>query len=438
MPDYLTQRNGHWQFVRRVPQDYADLDKRGIVKQSTGVEIVRDKRGARAAGIARELNRELEAYWRGLAQGRGQEATDRYMEAQHRARVLGFDYVEASGFAGRSTLEVLERLERLVDKSGVLTPDQGAQIALLGIEKKPSVRLGEVFLKFEHYTRLDVRDMSPNQLKRWKNGYLLAITDFNKVVGDKRLDELTHTDIRDYVEWLEGRVEEGKLIPKSANKLIGQCSKMFKTINLKLRLGLPDLFAGQRLQGGAYVQRPAYAIDFVQKNILADGALMGLNEEARRVLFLMADTGLRLTEAANLNAKTIHLDATIPYIEILPDGRRVKTEDSIRQIPLVGTALAAMKLQPKGFPRYVDKSASLSALVNKYLLEKSLRPTLKHSAYSLRHTFKDRLTAAKCQDSMIEGLMGHADDHPKYGSGPSLDLKLEVLQAIAFKPPATL
>jgi integrase len=165
---------------------------------------------------------------------------------------------------------------------------------------------------------------------------------------------------------------------------------------------------------------------------------MDLNEEARRVLLLMADTGLRLTEAANLNKGTIHLDCDIPYIEVLPDGRRAKTEDSIRQIPLVGTALAAMKLQPQGFPRYVDKGASLSALVNKYLLEKGLRPTLKHSAYSLRHTFKDRLTAAKCQDSMIESLMGHSDDHPKYGAGPALDLKLEVLQAISFTPPATL
>jgi hypothetical protein len=142
--------------------------------------------------------------------------------------------------------------------------------------------------------------------------------------------------------------------------------------------------------------------------------------------------------AARLKANTIHLDCEIPYIEVLPDGRRVKTEDSIRQVPLVGCALAAMKLQPKGFPRYLDKGASLSALVNKYLLEKGLRPTPKHSAYSLRHTFKDRLIAAECQDSMIEGLMGHSDDHPKYGSGPALGLKLKVLQAISFRPPSTL
>jgi hypothetical protein len=436
MPEYLTQRNGHWQFVRRVPLEFSKLDKRVIIKHSTGVSVAKDRRGLKAGKVADTMNRDLESYWFGLVEGKAQEAADIYVEARRRAKVLGFDYIEIGQLTSRSTLEVLQRLEKLVDNG--LVEDKGARAALLGTEKKPSVRLSEVFPEFEHQTRLDVRDMSPNQLKRWKNGYILAITDFIDVVGDKGLDNLTHSDIRDYVEWLEGRVEEGELVAKSANKLIGQNSKMLKAINLKLRLGLPDFFAGQRLQGGKYVQRPSFPIDFVQNNILADGALMGLNEKARRVLLLMADTGLRLTEAANLNKGTIHLDCDIPYIEVLPDGRRVKTEDSIRQIPLVGTALAAMKLQPQGFPRYVDKGASLSALVNKYLLEKGLRPTLKHSAYSLRHTFKDRLTAAKCQDSMIESLMGNSDDHPKYGAGPALDLKLEVLQAISFTPPATL
>jgi hypothetical protein len=54
-----------------------------------------------------------------------------------------------------------------------------------------------------------------------------------------------------------------------------------------------------------------------------------------------------------------------------------------------------MKLQPQGFPRSVDKGASFSGYVNGFLLENGLRPTRKHSVYSLRHTFKDRLIAAK-------------------------------------------
>ena len=116
----------------------------------------------------------------------------------------------------------------------------------------------------------------------------------------------------------------------------------------------------------------------------------------------------------------------------------MKTEDSRRQIPLVGTALAVMKLRPKGFPTYRDKSSSLSALVNKYLLAHKLRPSKLHSLYSLQHSFKDRLIAAEAPDSLIDSLMGHRTGKPKYGKGPPLELKLKFLESIAFRPPSRL
>jgi integrase len=97
-----------------------------------------------------------------------------------------------------------------------------------------------------------------------------------------------------------------------------------------------------------------------------------------------------------------------------------------------------MKLRPEGFPRYRDKSSSLSAAVNKYLLENGLRPTKDHTVYSLRHSFKDRLIAAQAPDSLIDSLMGHRTGKPKYGRGPSLELKLKFLEQIAFVPPERL
>jgi integrase len=434
MADYLTKRNGHWQFARRVPAEYAHLDKRGVIKHSTGIAVAKDRRGIRAGKAADAMNRELEAYWRGLVEGKAQEAAQRYEDARRRARLLGFDYAETAELAARPTLEILQRLEILVGKG--LVEDPTARAAVLGTEQRPIVRLSEVFPKFEAYTRNEVKDMSPNQLRRWQNGYMLAITDLIDVVGDKAVSDITHNDILDYIEWLDGRIDEEEIVAKTANKYIGHNSKMIKTINQRMRLGLRDLFSGLRLQGVKQTRRPSFAIDFVKSKLLADGALMGLNDEARRVVMLIADTGLRLSEAVNLNETTVFLDCEIPYIKVLPDGRRVKSQDSIREIPLVGTALAAMKLQPKGFPRYVDKGASLSAYVNGFLLDNGLRPTPKHTVYSLRHTFKDRLIAIEAEEYMIEALMGHADDHPKYGEGPSLELKQKWLHRIALTPPA--
>jgi hypothetical protein len=85
VPDYLTKRNGYWQFVRRVPLDYTHLDERGIIKHSTKIAVAKDRRGVKAGKMADEINRELEAYWRGLSEGKA-EAAERYAEARRRRR----------------------------------------------------------------------------------------------------------------------------------------------------------------------------------------------------------------------------------------------------------------------------------------------------------------------------------------------------------------
>jgi integrase len=95
----------------------------------------------------------------------------------------------------------------------------------------------------------------------------------------------------------------------------------------------------------------------------------------------------------------------------------------------------ALRLRPHGFPKYRDNATTLSGTVNKFLLENGLRPTRDHSVYSLRHSFKDRLVAAETPDSLIDSLMGHKTYKPKYGRGPSLELKLKFLEMIAFPSP---
>lgn len=121
-------------------------------------------------------------------------------------------------------------------------------------------------------------------------------------------------------------------------------------------------------------------------------------------------------------------------MQVRPDGREIKTDQSKRDIPLVGVALIAMREQPKGFPRYWDKADHLSALVNKALASRNLRPN-GETLYSLRHTFKDRLRAVNAPDELKDVLMGHKRDQPAYGFGYSLAVKHEWLNRIAFRPP---
>ena len=69
MPARLTKRNGTWHFVRKVPQEVAHLDKRGVIKLSTRVRVSDDRSGAKASRIAVQLNLDLEASWRAEAGG---------------------------------------------------------------------------------------------------------------------------------------------------------------------------------------------------------------------------------------------------------------------------------------------------------------------------------------------------------------------------------
>ena len=74
MSEYLTRRNGTWHFARRVPAEFSELDPRGVIKQSTKVRIADDRNGVKAGAVAGRMNEVLEAYWRGLAEGRSAEA----------------------------------------------------------------------------------------------------------------------------------------------------------------------------------------------------------------------------------------------------------------------------------------------------------------------------------------------------------------------------
>jgi integrase len=436
MPEFLTRRNGTWHFVRRVPVEFAKLDARGIVKHSTRIRIATDRAGRRAVLVAEKFNEQLEIFWKGLSDGRPRASLNSYELTRRRARALGFDYIENDQLLRQPAEARLERLEALVVNG--LTNDAGARAALLGLEKRPAFKLSKLFEEYEEATKGEVRDLSPDQLRIWRNGRIRAVERFVEVVGDKPIGEITSDDGIDYYDWWRERVTDNTVDAKTANKDMGQLSRMLKEMSIRRRLSLPDIFKGLRLKGETERPRIPFDTEFVQNRLLANDALAGLNEDARLVLFVVADTGLRPSEVVNLQADAIVLNAAIPYVRILPDGRRLKTEDSRREIPLVGTALAAMQKRPQGFPRYRDKSSNLSATLNKYLLENGLRPTKDHTVYSLRHSFKDRLIAVEAPDSLIDSLMGHKTYKPKYGKGPSLELKLKFLQQIAFRPPASL
>jgi integrase len=184
-------------------------------------------------------------------------------------------------------------------------------------------------------------------------------------------------------------------------------------------------------QGRRARRTAAFSVKWIKEKLLAPGALDGLNQEARSILLAMVNTGCRPSELAGLLPHHIHLDGDTPHIEILPEGRQLKTAPSKRQVPLVGISLEAMKACPNGFPRYFGKDA-VSAVINKFMKENGLLETDKHTLYSLRHSFEDRMLAAGIDERIRRDIFGHALDRERYGQGASLAHKRDLLTAISL------
>lgn len=430
---FLTERGGVWHFLRRVPAEYVHLDKRGNVKLSTKISVAADRKGVKARQVAARMNETLEAYWRGLADNKTVEAKQSYLDSVKLARSLGLEYQSPSIWAKASIEEVLARIERVVDQG--LMHSAPLRRAAFGAIDKPPIMLSQLYAEYELTQKLALSKMSPDQTRKWKAAKKRAVEILVERIGDKALHQLTRDHALAYSDWWEDRVIKEGIGPGTANKNISHVGGMIRAVNKRLKLGLDDVFAGTRIEGGRDGQRAPFAIEFIRDVILTPGALDGLNEEARDAIYIVMETGARPSEIINLTSDRIVLDVDIPYIRIKADGRVLKTEHSERDIPLVGLALEAMTRRTNGFPRYFDKGSNLSAAAMKHFKARGLLPTARHSVYSFRHAFKDRLKAVEAPEELIDEMMGHCTDKPKYGDGYGLKLKLKYLQAIAFISP---
>lgn len=431
MSDYLTKRNGKWHFVRRVPIEFSSFDKRGIVKLSTKVRISADKLGQRASVVADRLNLDLEAFWSKCAAGEADRAAVEHSEAVRRARVLGVDYKAAQLVAREPTLELRERLDLL--GQGDRLHDAATRAALLGGVALPRLMLSGLFDEFKSATATERVGYSAGQLTKWEAAKRNALSVFQGLVGDKAFADLDRNDALKLHDHWQGRVLAAKGIAvRTANKNITHVVRMIKVVSRRHHLEVDRAFTGLRLEGAGDGQRKPFEAAFIKGTILRPGALDALNAPARAAVHVMVNTGLRPSEIVNLRPSCICLDAEIPHVLIMPEGRVLKSESSVRAMPLVGIALEAMRAFPSGFDRYVDKENSFSAAVNKYFRDHGMKPSPRHSVYSLRHSFKDRLREAECPDELRDELMGHANGKPKYGDGHGLRLKLRYLQEIAL------
>jgi integrase len=255
------------------------------------------------------------------------------------------------------------------------------------------------------------------------------------VLSNRPLDEYSSSDAAAYRDYLLKR-------GLSTNSVKRNFATIRSVINLAIqehglecknafsRVYLPDLDDAKKRK-----PIPIENIRGIQQEC------MSIDDEARWLVALISDTGMRLSEAAGLSVDDIKLDCEIPHIDLKPHSwRGLKTRGSQRQIPLVGASLWAAKrvkeastTSPYAFPRYTSPKGtnanSASAAINKWLKPRVTDGCVIHS---FRHSLRDRLRAVQCPSDMIDQIGGWstAGVGQSYGEGYDLTATIEFLMQI--------
>ena len=191
-------------------------------------------------------------------------------------------------------------------------------------------------------------------------------------------------------------------------------SSVRAVINLAIRehgLSVTNVFSGTFIPDDEIKKKrlpiPAPDLAKIQQECMA------MDDEPRWLIALISDTGMRLSEACGLQACDIHLDGDTPYINLVEHPwRRLKTDSSSRQVPLVGASLwAAQRIKDAGstftFPKYCRDAKcnpnSASAVTNKWM-----KPRVQDGCviHSFRHSLRDRLRAIECPADIIDAIGG--------------------------------
>lgn len=147
-----------------------------------------------------------------------------------------------------------------------------------------------------------------------------------------------------------------------------------------------------------------------------DGVLTSSGNQLQHIWRLLEGTGCRLAEVTGLRTKDVVTTGGTPHIVVeWHEDRRIKTNASRRNVPLVGDALGAASEALKDakagemlFPNYGKEngpgnaSAALMKQVRKVTADEA------HVVHSLRHNMKDRLIEAETPELTQNLILGHS------------------------------
>ena len=415
---YLLNRNGCYFYDRRVPKKLADFDTRQRIRLSLDTKC---KKTAIKKMVA--FNDNLERYWDDLCQHNETHSQSKFKQLVREAKRLDFAYVPANTILELPFVELIERV-----LSAKMNIDNKVKVeAVLGATEAEAINLSEALKRFWNYSKPKLLNKNSDQQRKWRNPRKKAVKNFIDHVGDKPINKINNLDLIKLRDWWLERMKIEQIKADTVNKDFTHLKGVLETVSTheEIEMDVDKIFKKIHIKETDRQTRKAYSSEFIRNEILNPENLKTLDKEAQSILFICANTGARPIEIVNLIKEDILLGEPIPYIHIRPrQGYSLKTKESERKLPLVGIALEAFKIYPNGFNKYRSNSEKASANINNWLSKHNLRPTKKHSLYSLRHSFQDCLTALEVPDRIQCQLMGHsfkAKGRIKYGTGANIE-----------------
>jgi integrase len=428
-PDrYLRLRGGRWHYHRRVPERFARLDGRVTIRialRTGSAEIARLRRDELAAAD--------DAFWASMSQPVGaggpqaerQGAETRYRQACTAALAAGFRYKPIAQLVSQDDVEEVVRRLLVLDSKGRSKGELKplAVDALLGTVEVPPVTVSEALdIYFREIAVDDQLGKSKAQAYHWQKVKRLSISYFIEEIGDLPLSDITREHALAYQRYWSARVRGGgpddsPVKPNTANRHIGSIrllySSYFKHIGDEQRA---NPFRNLFFKTKSRAEVPAFPDDWVRSRILRPGALSGLRRELQLITYMLIETGCRPSEIINLRPEDIHLANDVPFISIRPrETREIKTEASVRDIPLVGVALEAARRAPEGFAHYHDRGELFSANMMKAFRSRNFFPSEAHVIYSFRHAFEKRMQEANI-DYGLRWIQKRPRLHPPFNA----------------------
>ena len=434
----------------RVPRAYSDVEPKKIIERPLRTK---DRKEAEAKCVIAKVA--LRCEWDALRAGRSADQRALFDASTELLRGWGMTFSPMQDLVMGPIEDLLARMEKL-------TVDAAQSFAVpsaLGSVDLPDLPLAKMAERMPELKAADIKAKNARQRREWSSNFIRTAKDFTAHIGKRTVLTVSEQDAIDYEDFWKRRYRSSEVTANYANKQIRYVRQMIDAHYDDIRLPRSkrkNPLLGMRVEALASDhdeterRRPALPEVWIRDKLIGERILEGLHQQDSDIAIMSADCGSRGTEIYDVPAGDIHLDHEIPHIKIriVADSecrRDIKNKASKRPVILLGASLEAMNRNPLGFPRHRGK-ARYSTVVNEFLRERDLLPELPPEAtknYTIsctRHSFEDRMIAAKMNNEERAYLMGHSigaiRGRPVYGSDLDLRIRALLQEMVAFETPS--